>query len=89
MRTHVVLPADLVEEVDRLVGARKRSRFVEEAIRSQLKRQKMDAALRETAGSLEAAYPSWEDPQSVSEWVAERRNEDESLLERKLRLEPE
>ena len=84
MRTHVILPAELVEEVDRVVGARRRSRFVEEAIRSHLKRQNMARALRETAGSLRGQYPEWETPEMVSEWVAERRREDDQHLEHKL-----
>jgi predicted transcriptional regulator len=84
MRTHVVLPVDLVEEVDRVVGARRRSRFVEEAIRSHLRREKMAKALRDTAGSLRGDYPEWETPEKVSAWVAERRREDDERLERKL-----
>lgn len=84
MRTHVVLPADLVKEVDRVVGARRRSRFVEEAIRSHLRREQLGAALRETAGSLTGDYPEWETPEKVSEWVARSRREDDQALERKL-----
>lgn len=33
VRTHVVLPRDLVEAVDTLVGKRTRSEFVEQALR--------------------------------------------------------
>ncbi len=41
MRTHVILPDDLVEGVDKLVGKRKRSRFVEEAVLEKLKRERL------------------------------------------------
>ncbi len=84
MRTHVRLPQELVREVDAMVGARRRSRFVEEAIRNQLKREKMAVALRSTAGSLRGDYPAWGSPEQVSAWVAERREEDEALLEHKV-----
>lgn len=84
MRTHLRLPEELVREVDQIVGARQRSRFVEEAIRNQLKREKMAAALRNTAGSLRGDYPEWESPERVSAWVAEGREEDEARLEQKL-----
>jgi metal-responsive CopG/Arc/MetJ family transcriptional regulator len=84
MRTHVILPTELVEEVDRLVGTRKRSRFVEEAIRSHLRRERMATALRQTAGSLKGDYPEWETPEKVSEWVANSRREDDEALEAKL-----
>ena len=88
MRTHVRLPAELVREVDEMVGARRRSRFVEEAIRNQLKREKLAAALRDTAGSLRGDYPEWKSPEQVSAWVAERREEDEGRLEQKLASRP-
>ena len=52
MRTHVVLPEELVEDVDKLVGKRRRSRFVEEAIRDKLRRDALLSALEETAGVL-------------------------------------
>jgi metal-responsive CopG/Arc/MetJ family transcriptional regulator len=84
-RTHVILPTDLLEEVDRVVGSRRRSRFVEEAIRNQLRRERMAAALEETAGTLTGEYPEWETPEKVSAWVAQRRQEGEKRLERKLK----
>ena len=84
IRTHVILPAELVEEVDRLVGARRRSRFVEEAIRKQLRCEKMATVLRDSAGSLRGDYPEWETPEKVSRWVAERRVGDEKAIEAKL-----
>ena len=36
MRTHVILPEDLVEAVDAQAGKGKRSQFIEEAIREQV-----------------------------------------------------
>lgn len=89
MRTHVILPTELVEEVDRLVGSRKRSRFVEEAIRNHLRRERMATALTQTAGSLTGDYPEWETPEQVSAWVARGRHEDDEALERKLASRPD
>ena len=43
MRTHMVLPDELVESIDSLVGKRKRSRFVQEAIREKLRRETLIA----------------------------------------------
>ena len=88
VRTHVRLPEDLVREVDQVVGTRQRSRFVEEAIRNQLRREKMASALRDTAGALQGDYPEWESPAQVSTWVVERRGEDEDRLEQKLASSP-
>jgi hypothetical protein len=40
-RAHVVLPEDLVEEIDRAVGARKRSAFLADLARRELKRRRL------------------------------------------------
>ena len=86
MRTHVRLPEDLVREVDRMVGSRRRSRFVEEAIRGQLKRQKLTTALEKVAGSLkDVDVPGWETPEAASAWVAESRAEDDRRIEEQAR----
>ena len=52
MRANVVLPDDLVREIDKYAGARKRSKFLEEAARERIKRAKLDKALKEAAGIL-------------------------------------
>ena len=85
-RAHVVLPEDLIEAVDRVAGKRKRSRFVEAAIREKLSREALSAALKESAGSIDlSAYPEWKSPEDVSAWVRSGRREDDARLARKLR----
>ena len=39
VRTQVNLPADLVRQIDEQVGPRKRSEFIERAIRAQLRQE--------------------------------------------------
>jgi len=39
VRIQVNLPADLVRQIDELVGPRKRSEFIERAVRLQLRRE--------------------------------------------------
>lgn len=85
MRAHIVLSEKLLSEVDRIAGKRKRSRFVEDAVREKLSREALAAALRETAGSLNPAeYPEWETPEQVSTWIRARRQQDDARLARKL-----
>jgi predicted transcriptional regulator len=85
VRAHVVLPEELLAEVDRLAGKRKRSRFVEEAVREKLTLERQRKALRESAGILNAAdYPEWQTPEMISEWVRNLRQLDNERLERKL-----
>lgn len=84
-RAHIVLPEDLIAEVDEVAGKRKRSRFVEEAIRDKLRREKLRVALKTTAGILNPAdYPEWSTPERTSEWVRNSRRLDDERLARKL-----
>ena len=89
-RAHVVLPEDLLEAVDRVAGKRKRSRFVEAAIREKLSREALSAALRESAGAIDlSSYPEWQNPEGVSAWVRSGRKEDDARIARKLTRIPE
>ncbi len=83
MRTHVILDDNIVGEVDVLVGRRKRSRFVEEAIKEKLAREKLLNALKETAGVLSREdHPEWETPEKVAAWVRDTRRHDMERLRR-------
>lgn len=86
MRTHIVVPEDLVREVDTVAGKRQRSCFVEEAIRDKLSRQALSAALAQSAGVLSPGdYPEWATTEEVSAWVKAGRQDDDARLARKLR----
>ncbi len=76
-RTHVILGDDVIEAIDKVVGQRGRSRFLEEAAREKLDRLELEQVIRDGAGSLkEKDYPHWRDQASINEWVrAQRRTE--------------
>ena len=85
VRTHVVFPKELVEEVDQLVGPRKRSEFVVEAVEEKLAHERLGRALESTAGFLDpGAYPEWETPEKTSAWVRALRLEADEGTERKI-----
>lgn len=85
VRTHVVLPKELVEAVDDLVGQRKRSAFVADAIEEKVQRERLGRALKETAGILRGEdYPEWETPEMVSAWVRKLRAVDQEHTERNI-----
>lgn len=85
IRTHVVFPKDLVEAIDRLVGQRKRSAFVTQAVAEKIERERLGQALAETAGFMAAdARPEWETQEKISAWVRELRAIDLEATERKL-----
>lgn len=51
VRTNVVLPEGLVQEVDRIAGKRKRSQFIAEAVQERLTRLRFAEALARAAGA--------------------------------------
>ncbi len=86
VRTHVLLPRDVVDAVDRIAGRRKRSEFVTEALREKLTRELQKEALAATRGALAGAdYPEWSTPEQTSAWVHNRRREDDAHTSEKLR----
>ena len=52
MRANVMLPDDLVAEIDRIAGARKRSEFLVRAAREKIKAEKLDKAFLSARGIL-------------------------------------
>jgi Arc/MetJ-type ribon-helix-helix transcriptional regulator len=74
MRTHVVLPDELVEEIDEMVGKRNRSRFLTEAATEILRRERLRRAIRDGAGILsDEDYPEWSTPEKVADWLRKLR----------------
>ena len=77
-RIHVACPDDVADELDGLVGERERSRYIVEAVRAQLRRDRLLAALdaREDAPAIEG--PSeWDTAEGAAAWVRAQRVEPE------------
>ena len=81
-KIHIVIPEDLLEEIDKLVGRRKRSLFFAKAAQEELKKLKLKAALEKAAGA-------WRDEdhpdiieKGTDEWVRGMREEAERRAER-------
>jgi hypothetical protein len=80
VRTHVVIPRELVASVDRLVGRGRRSAFFAEAAAEKLARLRLAAVAEQAAGSLAAVdVPGWETPEAASAWVRGSRAADDVL----------
>ena len=63
MRTHVVLPEELVEGVDAFVGKRSRSRFIAEATAEKLRIERLAKAIEEVPGySIQRSIPTGRHP---------------------------
>jgi hypothetical protein len=79
-RAHIMIPSDLLREIDQLVGPRGRSAFLLETAREELKRRKL---LR----FLESDDPAWKeqdhpDMKDSAGWVRKLRAESETRLTR-------
>ncbi|MBE7520347.1 MAG: hypothetical protein HS107_13995 [Thermoflexaceae bacterium] len=69
VRTHVVLPKRLVDEIDALVGKRKRSEFIAAELEAAVRRMKRVGTARELIGSIPAgAVPEWDTLESTLAW---------------------
>ena len=76
-RAHVLLPEDLIREIDALVGPRGRSSFLVETARHEVRRQKL-------LHFLENEEPAWKSAnhpelaEGAAEWVRQIRKESDS-----------
>ena len=83
-RAHILLPHDLVKEIDSIVGPRGRSAFLVEIAREAVRRKKM---LR----FLEGDTPAWKDvdhpelARGAAAWVRALRQESERKRTKKQR----
>lgn len=78
-RAHIVLPQELIEEIDSLVGPRGRSAFLVETARAELRRRRLLSFLRDD-------QPAWsvnDHPElaaGTSAWVRRVRAESERRI---------
>jgi len=76
-RIHIVLPEEVVEELDRVAGKRGRSNFIQQALANRLRHERQMAAIRYAAEHPldRSDHPYWSTPEKVSEWVHNLRHE--------------
>jgi len=80
-RAHVVLPADLIKEIDSEVGPRGRSAFLAEVARRELNKRKLLAILRSDEPIWkEEDHPELKD--GADKWVRSMRDENERRFDR-------
>ncbi len=75
MRVHITLEEGLVDELDRRVGARQRSRFIAAAVRHALDDARRWEEIEAALGSIADGGHEWDaDP---AEWVRAQRRGDQ------------
>jgi metal-responsive CopG/Arc/MetJ family transcriptional regulator len=80
-RTHIVIPEQLAEEIDLLVGKRSRSSFLTEAAWKEVRRLRMLNALEEASG----AWKDKDHPElkvGAAKYIEKIRKEDEKRFAR-------
>ena len=78
-RAHILLPQDLIKEIDSIVGPRRRSAFLVETARDAVRRTKLLRFLEDDAPSgrdKDLSEPS----DSAARWVRQLRRESEARL---------
>jgi len=83
-RTHILLPQDLLREIDAIVGKRGRSSFLVETAREAVRRRKLLHFLgNDTPAWNDSQH--WELAQGSAAWVRKLRQESESRSEKRTR----
>jgi hypothetical protein len=78
-RTHVVISDEGLKAIDEIVGARGRSRFLEEAATEKLERLALAESLEATAGIARGTgYRHWRDRPTAAAWVRKTRQTERS-----------
>ncbi len=79
-RAHIVLPEELVEEIDAVVGPRGRSAFLVETAQAELRRRRLLAFLRDEEPAWKAAdHPEF--ARGAGPWVKRLRQESEHRIQ--------
>lgn len=81
-RAHVVLPDELLREIDTRVGQRRRSEFIQEAIEDTLSRLRRVEAFERAIATPTEGVSAWNTSESAAEWVRDLRQEWEERLQR-------
>lgn len=93
VRTHIVLPKELLEKIDAVCGKRGRSAFIEEAIRTQLSIEKQRRAIeimRMEGPDAPVWYmPGLEDYDDVSDFIHDQRLKESEQRMKRLGLGPD
>jgi hypothetical protein len=78
MRLHISLADDLVEQLDRRVGQRRRSAFIGETVRRALEDERRWDEIEASLGALAGRRHEWDD--DPAGWVTAQRSGDSARV---------
>ncbi len=73
MRLHILLDDDLVAEIDKRAGQRKRSEFIATVLHEALESEGRWDAIEASLGTIEATGHDWDN--DLAGWVREQRSD--------------
>lgn len=79
VRAHFTTSQELINEVDRLVGPRRRSEFLNEAAKEKIERAKLLKTTRSMLSLPPVDEPEWSTPEAVAKWLHELRAESDRV----------
>lgn len=80
VNSHLSIPGDILKSIDNLVDHRKRSKFITEITRKELKRIQMKKALESAAGAWKDKNHPEIQEKGTYNWVRDLREEEEKRL---------
>lgn len=73
-KAHLVIPTEILEEVDKIAGKKKRSLFIAEATREKLEKERFLKTLEETHGVwTDQNHPELRTNKDMERYVREKR----------------
>jgi hypothetical protein len=83
VKTHVMFPAELLQAIDKVVGGRKRSRFIVEAAKEKLEELKFQQALEAAAGCWkDENHPELRTQEDIRSYLKKTREITEKRMKR-------
>ena len=82
-KAHLVIPQDILEEVDQVAGKRRRSSFIAEATREKLERERFLKVLDETQGAWsDKNHPDLKTAGDMERFIRDKRQSYRKRLRR-------
>jgi len=82
-KTHLVFPKEFLEEIDKLIGKRKRSQFVVKATKEKLAYENFLRVLKETAGTwTDKNHPELRTKKDIDKYIRNSRTSFKKRLKR-------
>ena len=84
VKTNLIFPEDLLIAIDRLVGTRKRTKFIVEATQEKLERLRFSQALDRAAGAWkDENHPDLKTQKDINQYLRETRNDTNQRLKKR------